>query len=162
MMAEQKRDGGPRTAPQLEGRNGSVWRAVTIYRRTYEDVAEEFGISKQRVGQIIDETRKNIPTVDMDAMRRQSLDLYAELTNRALEIADLAPAPIFVGKDGNIAYDTNGEPVRDYSGRLRAMETAAKFDAETRKLMGLDSALKAEISGSMSIEIVGVSPDELS
>jgi len=156
------RDGGSRPNPQLEGRNGSIWRAVTIYRRNYEDVADEFGISKARVAQIIQQVRESIPVTDLDAMRRESLELYAELTRRALEIADQAAAPIFVGKDGTIAYDENNNVVRDYTGRLRAMETAAKFDAETRKLMGLDSATKAEISGSFKVEIVGVSPDELS
>lgn len=159
----EKRDGGGKTSPRLEGRNGLVWRAVTIYRRTYEDVAEEFGISKARVSQIITETRNAIPAVDLDAMRRESLELYAELTRRALEIADLAAAPVAVGKDGVPLIDPEtGEVVRDYTGKLRAMETAGKFDAETRKLMGLDSALKAEIAASVKYEIVGVDPSELS
>jgi hypothetical protein len=161
-MIMEKRDGGGRTSPKLEGRNGSVWRAVTIYQRTHEDVADEFGISSSRVGQIVDEVRASIPTVDLDKMRRQSIELYAELTNRALEIVDLVPAPIFVGKDGQIAYDDNGEVVRDYSGRIRAIETAAKMQEHTRKLMGLDSAMKAEISGAVRYEIVGVQPEELS
>jgi hypothetical protein len=156
------RDGGKRIEPQLEGRNGSVWRAVTIYRRTYEDVAEEFGISKQRVGQIVADVKASIPTTDLDQMRQESLELYAELGRRALEIVDLVPAPIFVGKDGVIARDENGEPVRDYSGRLRAMETAANFDRERRKLMGLDAAQKAEVSASVKYEIVGVNTEDLS
>lgn len=158
----EKRDGGARTSPQLEGRNGSIWRAVTIYQRSYEDVAEEFGISYQRVGQIINDTRANIPTVDMDAMRQESVELYRELQRRALEIVDLVPAPVFVGKDGEKAYDEDGELVRDYSGRLRAIETAARMGEHTRKLMGVDSAVKAEISGAIKYEIVGVDPEALS
>lgn len=156
------RDGGRAFEPSLEGRNGSVWRAVTIYRRTYEDVAHEHGISKQRVGQIIADVRAQIPQVDLDAMRQESMDLYSELGRRAMEIADLVPAPIFVGKDGNIALDENGEPVRDYSGRLRALETAAKFDEHRRKLMGLDAAQKAEMSAQVRYEIVGVNTEDLS
>lgn len=139
-----------------------MWRAVTIYRRTYEDVAEEFGISKSRVCQIIADVKSQIPATDLDAMRQESMDLYSELGRRAMEIADLAPAPIFVGKDGKIALDKNGEPVRDYSGRLRALETAAKFDEHRRKLMGLDAAQKAEMSAQVRYEIVGVNTEDLS
>lgn len=160
-MAE-KRDGGPRKANRLEGRDGAVWRAYTIYQRTMEDIGEEFEISQQRVSQILAEARANIPTVDMDAMRQESIDLYRELQRRALEIADLVPAPVFVGKDGEKAYDEDGELVRDYSGRLRAIETAAKMGEHTRKLMGVDSAVKAEISGAIKYEIVGVDPEALS
>lgn len=158
----EKRDGGAQRASRLEGRNGSIWRAHTIYRRTMEDIAEEFGISQPRVSQIIADVRASIPVHDLDQMRNQSVELYAELTRRALEIVDLVPAPIFVGKDGSIAYDDDGEVVRDYSGRLRAIETASKMEEHTRKLMGLDSALKSEVSGSIKYEIVGVDPEDLS
>lgn len=160
-MAE-KRDGGARKASRLEGRDGSIWRAYTIYQRTMEDIGEEFGISTVRVSQIIGDARAAIPTADMDAMRQESVELYRELQRRALEIVDLVPAPIFVGKDGSIAYDEDGEVVRDYSGRIRAIETAAKMGEHTRKLMGVDSAVKAEISGAVKYEIVGVQPEELS
>jgi len=160
-MAE-KRDGGARKASRLEGRDGAIWRAYTIYQRTMEDIGEEFQISTMRVSQILADARASIPTVDMDAMRQESIDLYRELQRRALEIADLVPAPVFVGKDGSIAYDDNGELVRDYTGRLRAIETAAKMGEHTRKLMGVDSAIKAEISGAIKYEIVGVDPEELS
>jgi transcriptional regulator with XRE-family HTH domain len=158
------RDGGPlpQPVPRLEGRNGSIWRGHTIYRRTQEDLAEEFGITQARVSQIITEVRAGIPKHDLDAMRQESLDLYSELGRRALEIVDLVPAPVFVGKDGSIAYDESGEVVRDYTGRLRAMETAAKFDAERRKLMGLDAAQKAEVSGNVTYQIVGIDPADLS
>jgi hypothetical protein len=155
-------DGGARQGLDLEGRDGKIWRGITIYRRTQSDLAKEFGISQQRVGQIYEEVKASIPAHDLDVMRRESLELYAELGRRALEIVDLVPAPIFVGKDGSIAYDDKGEVVRDYTGRLRAMETAAKFDAERRKLMGLDAAQKAEVSGNVTYQIVGVDPADLS
>jgi transcriptional regulator with XRE-family HTH domain len=161
-MIMEKRDGGARNSSRLEGRDGSVWRAYTIYQRTQEDIAEEFGISQVRVSQIITDTRASIPTEDMDVMRRESIELYRELQRRALEIVDLVPAPVFVGKDGSIAYDDHGELVRDYTGRLRAIETAAKMGEHTRKLMGVDSAIKQELSGTISYEIVGVDPEELS
>lgn len=156
------RDGGKAIEPQLEGRNGSIYRAVTIYRRTYEDVAHEFGISSGRVSQIVADVRAKIPVTDLDQMRQESMELYAELGRRAMEIVDLVPAPIFVGKDGKIARDEHGEPVRDYSGRLRAIETAAKMDEYRRKLLGLDAAQKAEVSAHVKYEVVGIETQDLS
>jgi len=153
---------GGRGSTRLEGRNGQVVRRYTIYRQTQAQIADDLDISQARVSEIIAEWRASTPAVDLDAMRQQSLALYAELTERALEIADLAGAPIAVGKDGKIFYDENGEVVRDHSGRLRALETAAKMDAETRKLMGLDAAGRMEISGSVRYELVGIDPEDLS
>lgn len=153
--------GGAASGTALEGRNGVIWRGHTIYRKTQEALAEEHGISQARVSQIIAQVKASIPDHDREQMRQESIELYAELTRRALEIVDLVPAPIYVGKDGSIAYDDDGAVVRDYSGRLRAMETAAKMDAELRKLMGLDAATKSEVSGAVRYEIVGVDVADL-
>jgi hypothetical protein len=36
------------------------------------------------------------------------------------------------------------------------------MDGETRKLMGLDSATKSEVSGSITYEVVGIDENDLS
>ena len=154
-------DGGVYKPARMEGRDGEIWRGYTVYRKTQSRLAAEYGLSQARISEIIRDARASIPQHDRDEMRQQSLELYAELTRRAMEIADLVPAPVVVGKDGDILYE-NGKIVRDYTGRLRAMETAAKFDAETRKLMGLDAASKTEVSGSVKYEVVGIDADDLS
>lgn len=48
---------------RLGGRNGDVWRAYLL-GRTQESIAEEYGISQQRVSQIISEVRESIPEVN--------------------------------------------------------------------------------------------------
>lgn len=160
-------DGGKPKGLALEGRNGEIWRAYTIYRKTQRAIADEFGMSQAQVSRIISEVRAEIPEDDRAEMRQQSLELYREMTRRAMEIADLVPAPVVVGKDNEILTEPDpnnpGQErvVRDYSGRLRAMETALKFDQETRKLMGLDSATKVETSGAVRFEIVGVDMEDL-
>ena len=145
----------------LDGRNGDIWRRYSVYRWTQERIADHYGVTQQTVSEIIRRVREALPVDDLAEMRKQSLELYAELTARAMEIADMVPVPVFVGKDGSIAYDPDGNVVRDYTGRLRALETAAKFDAETRKLMGLDAASKQEISSQVRYEIAGISTDDL-
>lgn len=160
---EQSRapNGGAPKGLAIEGRNGLIYRAVTIYQKTREAVAEEFGISRQRVDQIVDKVRKELPAHDLDEMRRETLELYQEMNRRTLEMIDLIPAPVFVGKDGEIAKEEDGTVVRDYSGRMKAIELALKIAEQRRKLMGIDAAQKSEVSGAVKFEIVGVDTEDL-
>jgi hypothetical protein len=150
----------------LEGRNGEIWQDYTVRRMSQEAIAAKHGIGQQRVSSIIREVRERIPAPDLDEMRLKSVELYSDMIRRALDIVELTPAPVFVGKDGNIAYDIGEDGtqtvVRDYSGRLAAMRTAADMEKEIRKLYGLDAAEKIEQSGAVRFEIVGVSEDDLS
>ncbi len=159
---EAIRDGGKYMPARLEGRNGQIWRAYTVYRHTQERIAADFGLSPGRIAQIIGDVRATIPQHDLDEMRQESLELYAELGRRAMEIVDLVPAPMVVGKDGDILKDDEGNIVRDYSGRLRAIETAAKMDKERRTMMGIDAAGKSEVSGALRMEVVGLDVEDLS
>lgn len=48
---------------RLEGRDGAIWRAY-ICGSTQEAIAAEHGISRQRVGQVLEEIRAAIPATD--------------------------------------------------------------------------------------------------
>lgn len=54
---------------RLDGRNGAIWRAYLL-GRTQEAIAEEHGISQQRVSQVLAEVRASIPD---DARRDAAL-----------------------------------------------------------------------------------------
>lgn len=165
------------TPARLDGRNGEIWRRVTIYRWTHERAAEHFGISRQRVDQIVKAVRDELKPLLAEEMVQQSNEFLADLQQRALDIADMTPAPVTVGKDGNVLYDDvldeNGNPVldedglpkraivRDFSGRLAAIMTAKNIDAEIRKLHGLNAPEKREITGALRYEIVGVDDEDL-
>lgn len=58
-----------RDGPRLDGRNGEVWR-LYVQGRTQAFIAEEFGVSQQRVSQILAEVRAAIPE---DARRDAAL-----------------------------------------------------------------------------------------
>lgn len=47
---------------RLEGRNGEVWR-LYLEGHTQEAIAERFGLTQQRVSQIIEQVRESIPEV---------------------------------------------------------------------------------------------------
>lgn len=162
---------------RLDGRNGEVWRRHTIYGWTQERCAEHFDLSQQRVSEIIAEVRAQIAPLIQEQAAADSREFLLDVKARALEIADLAGAPVAVGKDGNILYEpceTHGPGqdeegpcsckrivVRDYSGRLNALKTAAMIDAQMAKRFGLDAPEKRELSGQVRYEIVGVDDDDL-
>lgn len=154
---------GNRGAGILDGRNGQVWRRYSIYRHSQEQIAQDLGISNQRVSQIIADIRKKTPREDVEEMRSRSRALHEEVMQRALEIADRAGAPIAVGKDGKILRDPEtNEVVRDYSGQVKALDLAMKADESNRKLLGLDAAQKTQSSATVRYEVAGVDMEDLS
>ena len=152
----------------LEGRDGEVWRLYTEERKTQAAIARQLNLSQQRISQIIRSVVDSIPTDQRQEMRERAGDFYEYLTRRALAIADMKPAPVFVGKDGDVARDpeTLGEDerpivVRDYAAQLNALKTAAAFQDQARKLFGLDDPTKTETSATIRHELIGVDIDDL-
>lgn len=159
----------------LEGRNGEIWRQVMIYGWTEERCAQEHGITQQRVSQIISAVRKELRPYVAEELIQQSMEFLRKTQEKAWEIAEMAGAPVAVGKDGNVLYEPCGcaqyvefgrcdhprAVVRDYSGRLNALRLAHDIDKSVRKLHGLDAPEKREMSGNVRYEIVGVSDDDL-
>lgn len=143
-------------------REAEMYTLRVVDRWTLSRIGKKFDVSPQRVHQIIERRKKNMPPLDFEALRRESLELHQKAQQMALELAGREGAPVFVGKDGQIAYDEQGNVVRDYSLRLQALETARKADIEIRKLHGLDAATKIEQSGTVRYELAGVDMDALS
>ena len=141
---------------------GEVWHRYTVRMQSMERIADDLGISHQRVSQIVAEVREKLDPVDKAKMLEASLELIAYVKDMAIEMVEQAPAPVFVGKDGDIAHDENGNVVRDYALRDRALKTALAADDVMARRLGLDSPTKIEQSGGVRYEIVGVDMDDLS
>lgn len=147
---------------KLEGREGKVYYLYAVKRWTQTQIADELGVSQQRVSQILAACREKIVPPDLTAMRDKSIALHEDVIRRAFEMAEMSGAPIAVGKDGTILKDPeDGTVVRDYALRNTALMLALKAEAELRKLMGMDAATKVETTGSVKFEIVGVDPEAL-
>jgi regulator of PEP synthase PpsR (kinase-PPPase family) len=148
---------------RLDGRNGEVWRRYSIYGWTQERIAEHFNIHQTRVGAIIREVSKGVEPVDKQLMIQKSLELLDDLKARAMEIVDMAAAPVAVGKDGEILRDPeNGDAIiRDYSGRIRAMEFAVRADDTIAKRLGLNAPDRVESTSHVKYEIVDVPTEDL-
>ena len=160
---------------ELDGRDGEVWRCFAVKGWNQARIAREFGISQQRVSQIVEEVRKTIRPLLAEEMTQQSMEFLRDVQSRAYEIAEMVGAPVAVGKDGSILYEpcdcdvyieegSCSHPrkiVRDYSGRLNALRLAHDIDKSVRKLHGLDAPEKREMSGNVRYEIVGVEDSDL-
>jgi 4-aminobutyrate aminotransferase-like enzyme len=126
---------------RLEGRNGQVW-ADYCAGYTQEHLADRYGISQQRVSQIIAAVRATIPPTDLDEARQRTLDGVAELQRAAVELARAPLAPAY--SNGRMMVDEDGKPIMDVSARLSALKVATGIVERTSRLLGLDAPTKVE------------------
>lgn len=151
-----------RHQPRLQGRNGEIYRRWAIYGWTQERIGEEYNLSQPAISRIISEVQASAPKVTVDEMRSKQVDFLEEVQARALEIADMAGAPIAVGQGGVPLIDPDtGDVVRDYSGRIKALDTAMRASEHIAKRLGLHAAEKVQHSGLVRYEIGGVSESDL-
>lgn len=172
-MADPKHAGKPRETPQLEGRDGEIYNKWAVFMWTQRRIGEHYGISQERVSQIIRAARDAEKGFDREAMQQRSEAFLADVQARQMELAERlkAGAPIAVGKDGlpfkviddNPDSPTYGEEVyvRDYSGYLAALKEARATEAERAKRFGLNAPDKIETVQKIRYEITGVDPDAL-
>lgn len=132
--------------PRLEGRNGRIWQ-MTIRGKTQEAIAEELGIDQSTVSRAIASVRASIPEVDKAQAFQRELEFLDVLRDMSLEIAAMPAAPVTAGKDGEVVYDPEtGAIVRDYSGKLAAVDRAVKMHERYAKLLGLEAPSKVDVS----------------
>jgi transcriptional regulator with XRE-family HTH domain len=124
--------------PRLAGRNGKIWRAY-CRGKTQAALAEEFGISQQRVSQIVSDVRDAIPMQEREAILKQEIDLLSDLRSAVLDLWD-QDAPNLVS-NGRVI-----EGVKDHSGRLAALARAESLTARLHKITGIEAAQKVDLS----------------
>lgn len=126
-------------------RNEDWYRDHAVRGMTLRAIAERDGVSQATVHAGIQAVRDSIPQSTREQRIADVLEFYAKVRNEAWALADLPGAPVTAGTLGEILHDPEtGQPVRDYAGRLRALETAMKTVEHERRLLGLDAAQKIE------------------
>jgi hypothetical protein len=158
----------PGPQKRLEGRNGLIARAHIVAGKTYREIADEHGLTLERVGQIVREARAEIPEVDKAAYLQASLETLQYVQQVAAELIEREGAPVTAGKDGDVLYDPkikgpDGEPavVRDYSGRVLAAQLLLKASEAQAARLGLNAASKLESTATVRYEIAGVDTEDL-
>lgn len=136
-----------RTWTSNDGRNGRWWHDYAVRGMTYAAIAARDGVHTSTVKRACDSVRDDIPQVIREEVRTEVLEFVRHCRAEALSIAELVPPPMVTAKDGTPVIDPDtGEVVRDYSGRLAALEAAARMVDRERKILGLDEASKVDVT----------------
>jgi hypothetical protein len=129
---------------RLEDRNERWYHDYAIRGMTLRAIADREGYHISTVHEAIKHVRKSIPDETREARTADVLEFYAKVRQEAWRIADLPAAPI-VARDGTPVIDpVTNEYARDYTGKLRALDTAMKTVEHERKVLGLDAAVKID------------------
>ena len=153
MTEERKRHGNVteerkrRRPVRLDGRNGEIWQRY-IRGETQSAIAERYGISQQRVSQIIREVADSIPQQTREEVVTRELDLLWRLRTEILdEIYDAPGIPVTAGRDGTLVVDPEtGQVVRDYSGRIAAAQMSIRISETIRRMLGIDAAQRVDVN----------------
>lgn len=139
-----------------------MYRRSVVYGWTQQRIADHYGLVQQTVAEILARVAASMAPPDRRELIDAQLEAIKEYHTGAMEIYELAAAPVAVGKDGNILHDPDtGAVVRDYSGKLRALETAMKAADMMARRMGLDSATKTESTATVKYVLEGVNMEAL-
>jgi transcriptional regulator with XRE-family HTH domain len=124
--------------PSLNGRNGQIWK---FYCRglNQEALAAKFGLTQQRISQIVNEVRNSIPQEERAEIVKQETELLRQLRVEVLELWDAAAAPMV--SNGRLI-----EGVVDHAGRLAALARAESLTARLHRVHGLDAPQKLDLN----------------
>lgn len=114
--------------------------------RTLQTIADEFGISRQRVHAIIKERLAEIPVESVQHYRAQALEVLDNLLEKANAVLEAQHLKFHEG----VALTHNGEVVTDNAPVLAACATILKIEERRAKLLGTDSPVKAEVAASVA------------
>lgn len=146
-------------------RNAEIYR-LHISGVRQVTLAEQYGITQQRVSEIIGEARRQHaieqPVEDERADSAARLDAALEHVNTVIaEMRKILQAEHSKGDgDGNEVPDN--WPKFAAADRINAAaRTVATLEKRRAELLGLDAETKFSVSGSFKDEIVGVDPAEI-
>lgn len=147
--------------PPNEERNAHILR-LWMTGLSQRAIGEQYGISQQRVHEIVRDERAKIPKDDRESLIEREIMFLDHLRRTVMEIAESGAAPVTAGKDGDVVIDPEtGEVVRDHTGRLAAINQARQTSVDLRKLLGLDSATKVEATTHITYSVEGMDPEAL-
>lgn len=141
-------------------------RDMEIYERhirgeTLAKLGDEYGITMSRVSQICAEVRRTLPERSREDLVAASLDQLEFLREKVIEMVGMRGAPVTAGQLGEILHDEDGEVVRDYSLRIKAVAEAHRLNQTFARRLGLDAPTESVVKASVQYEVVGLNPEDL-
>lgn len=148
--------------PELEGRDGEIYSKHLVHRWSQNRIAAHFGLSQQRVSQILAAATEEMRGAAQAELIRESQATLAYVKAKYLELIEMTGAPVTSGKDGDIVIDPETQAVvRDYSLRAGALAGLRATDAELAKRLGLNAPEKAQVESTVKYVIEGVDTGNL-
>lgn len=127
--------------------------------RTFEEIGEQLGVSKQAAHQMYRRTLADIPALEVAEYRAEQAARLDALLAKANEV--LAAEHVIVQHGKVVMQD--GKPIPDHGPVLDAIKAVLDIEQRRAKLLGLDTPVKQqlEVDGGVRYEIVGVPPEAL-
>jgi hypothetical protein len=116
---------------------------------TFEAIGDRLGITKQRAHQIYAAALAEIPAQEVTEYRAEQAARLDELLTKAHEV--LGHLHIHVSQGKVVIDERTGEPVRDDGPTLAAIKTIIDIEARRAKLLGLDTPVKQQIGGDVTV-----------
>jgi hypothetical protein len=131
---------GPPSREQAAQRRVEIWE-LRVQGHTQAEIGRQYGITQQRVAEILDEAYKERVDPAAERARAEARDRYDNLRKAAMGIIR--------------RYETHDDPTV-----LAAMDRVLKVDAREASLFGLDAPVKQEVT-SYAYTVNGVDPEAL-
>lgn len=109
--------------------------------KTLNDLAVQFDLTPQRIGQIVARQTPELTDDDARALTVRKLE-YAE--SYCLDVINQGPRP-YVDVKGNIVYGEDGRPLLDHRDCLNAADIMRKINAEIRHANAWDKPRRKQV-----------------
>lgn len=152
------RDGGGRYAkdPSLPERDAEF---LELRKRglAYRAIAAQTGYDVKTVHEAVKRCMAAVTEEPAQEVRQLELERLDDMWTAVMKVLE---AKHFTVSQGRIVY-LGDEPLEDDGPVLAAVDRLLRIQERRSKLLGLDSAVKQEISGGVTYQVVGVDPEEL-
>lgn len=119
--------------------------------KSAQEVADSFGVSRQRASQIIAREAQNDTLTD-DESRLLAYAQLEWLEQEMMKIVSAGPPPAYDVK-GNMLIDENGEPVRNCEDVIKAADQYRKLSDSKRRLAALDKPRRKQIDEDVALRM---------
>jgi AraC-like DNA-binding protein len=157
---QDARDGNGRYTRRIETAERDAQAArLAQQRHTYQQIADELGYSSKG------DAWRAVQRCRQAAIQQAGEELLASeaahLDQLYVEALEVLARDHMVVSHGQIVRGPDGEPLLDDGPKLAAIDRLVKVRESYRKLFGVDTAQKVNLSGGVRYEIVGVDPSDL-
>lgn len=124
----------------LELRNQMIYEAHCS-GKSIQDLSEMYGVTRQRISQIIATYQ---PPITDDEARAHERARFDYMENILLQTINEGPHDM-VDVKGKVVIDSNGLPIKDHSQVHEAIDIYRKISAEKRRMEALDKPRRKQL-----------------